>query len=80
VYGELKTPEERVKMVEDVIIASTRKGTGKEVTRTQNLMDTGVTMSQAVEVIESLRRRFPIKFEVSRPLPSATVSLSCFMR
>ena len=46
-------------------LSSNSNGTGKDVLSDQNLLDTGVTMTEAVEVLETLRRRFPIKFDVS---------------
>ncbi|TFJ86619.1 hypothetical protein NSK_002273 [Nannochloropsis salina CCMP1776] len=72
-YGALETAPERTEMVENVLISSLKKATGKEITKTQNLGECGIASLEAVELIETLVRRFPVNIALGKLLEYPTV-------
>ena len=79
-YGVLESPVDRTEMVENVLISSLKKATGKEITKTQNLGDCGIASLEAVELIETLIRRFPVNIALGKLLEYPTVeSLSKYV-
>ncbi len=72
-YGLLETSKERLGMVETVLLSSLKKATGKDIERTVNLGDCGIASLEAVELIETLVRRFPVQFPISKLLEYPTV-------
>lgn len=74
-YGALDTPWERAEMLENAMISSLKKATGKDITKTQNLGDCGIASLEAVELIETLVRRFPVNIALGKLLEYPTVEL-----
>eukprot|EP00624_Nannochloropsis_granulata_P005483 evm.model.NODE_390_length_22818_cov_35.022045.3 len=74
-YGALETPWERTEMLEMAMISSLKKATGKDITKTQNLGDSGIASLEAVELIETLVRRFPVNIALGKLLEYPTVEL-----
>ena len=72
-YGALETAPERLDMVESVLLASLKKTTGKDITRSQNLGDVGIASLEAVELIETLTRRFPVQIQLGKLLEYPSV-------
>ena len=79
-YGALETTPDRLDMVESVLLASLKKATGKDITRLQNLGECGIASLEAVELIETLTRRFPVQIQLGKLLEYPTVeSLSKYL-
>lgn len=51
-------------MVEEVLTDSIQKASNKLVKRNDNLGEVGIASLEAVELVERLRRRFPVNIEV----------------
>ena len=56
-----------------MLISSLKKATGKEITKTQNLGECGIASLEAVELIETLVRRFPVNIALGKLLEYPTV-------
>jgi NAD(P)-dependent dehydrogenase (short-subunit alcohol dehydrogenase family) len=64
VYSELEGPQACHAMVEGVLTEAVLSATGQHVARDDNLADRGITSMEAFELIEIVRRRFPIELNV----------------
>ena len=72
-YGAIEEAPERHAFVVAAILSSIKKTTGKDITSETNLGEAGIASLEAVELIETLTKRFPISFQMGKLLEYPTV-------